>query len=356
MAKISFCIVCMNRLHQLKQTLPENLKIYKENKNIEFVLLDYNSNDGLEDWIKSELKTHLITGRLIYLKTPDPTIFSHSHSKNMALKSAKGEIICSVNADHFIGLNFDQYLINLFKKFPRSFISPYVPEGSNLKYIPPRDVVGKICLKKEDFMKLHGFDERFKGYGFEDVDFVKRLECSGLKRIVLDNQKFLQFVKNSEDERFVNLKNIYGDIYVHYISPMETEVIYLNSDMTFVWITFVNMRAKYSYNYKNSYDPISFTYNFLVKNNKWVKGNWQRVNNRLTLSTKNIEFEFYIDNHDKFIVSSDSKKYKQIINNNYKANFTNMLVFMKNLALMRENSYKKRITVNLKGFGEGRLF
>jgi len=45
--KISFCIVCMNRLHQLSQTLLQNIRDNEDYSELEFIVLDYNSNDGM---------------------------------------------------------------------------------------------------------------------------------------------------------------------------------------------------------------------------------------------------------------------------------------------------------------------
>ena len=69
----------MNRKYQLKQTLRQNL--YNNNKNNEFIICDYNSTDGLYNYIVSNFKKNLILvilniiiikwniGTLVYVKT-----------------------------------------------------------------------------------------------------------------------------------------------------------------------------------------------------------------------------------------------------------------------------------------------
>jgi hypothetical protein len=42
----------MGRLGQLKETLPANLRVL-QGANVEFVLVDYNTRDGLEEWVRS---------------------------------------------------------------------------------------------------------------------------------------------------------------------------------------------------------------------------------------------------------------------------------------------------------------
>ncbi|WP_158563357.1 hypothetical protein [Chitinophaga silvatica] len=45
--KISFCTVCMGRLHHLRQTLLQNIADNTTYDNLEFVILDCNSEDGI---------------------------------------------------------------------------------------------------------------------------------------------------------------------------------------------------------------------------------------------------------------------------------------------------------------------
>ena len=52
MKKISFCTVCMNRLQYLMQTLPVNIAGNIDYPNLEFVVLNYNSKDDMENWIR----------------------------------------------------------------------------------------------------------------------------------------------------------------------------------------------------------------------------------------------------------------------------------------------------------------
>lgn len=50
MKQISFCITCMNRLKHLQETLEKNILDNFLVDEVEFVVLDYNSQDGLEEW------------------------------------------------------------------------------------------------------------------------------------------------------------------------------------------------------------------------------------------------------------------------------------------------------------------
>ena len=60
--RISFIIACMGRLHHLAQTLPKNINWNVDYPNLEFILLDYNSSDGLAEWINKYMIKLLKSG------------------------------------------------------------------------------------------------------------------------------------------------------------------------------------------------------------------------------------------------------------------------------------------------------
>lgn len=56
----------MDRLFHLKKTLLKNIKNNITYPHLEFVLLDYNSQDGLEEWVVENCKEYLENGILKY--------------------------------------------------------------------------------------------------------------------------------------------------------------------------------------------------------------------------------------------------------------------------------------------------
>lgn len=228
--KISYCIVCMNRLGHLKKTLLKNIEDTSIDQNIEFVLLDYNSQDGMMDWVKENLSEHIASGRLMYFRTDEPQEFSHSHSKNMAFKLSTGDILCSINADHFIGESFSAYLREHFGNNKAVFVTPQPAKNYRGPWRPPTDVFGKIAVRRVDFHRTTGFDERFIGYGFEDIDFVNRLRMLSVKRCLLDREEFCRFVPHSDHERYTLKTPIFKELYVTYLAPEITRVLVLFQD------------------------------------------------------------------------------------------------------------------------------
>ena len=88
----------MNRLHHLKETLLKNIEDNISYGKLEFILLDYNSSDGLEEWVKSKLAKYIDNGILKYHRTSEPKSFHRSHSRNVALKLGSGDILCNLDA------------------------------------------------------------------------------------------------------------------------------------------------------------------------------------------------------------------------------------------------------------------
>ena len=200
--KITLCTVCMNRMTYLMQTLPVNLAENAENPNVEFLVLDYNSRDDMETWIKDHLSGYIGLGLLKYYKTYEPEFFHLAHSKNLIMKLATGDIIGMVDADNYTGPGYVEWVQERFAANGDHTVTTTLRKDS----IPYRDQGGKICLRKEFFHAVKGFDEALIGYGMDDVDLVNRLDVAGCKRVFIEEEKHLQFISHSDEERMINYR------------------------------------------------------------------------------------------------------------------------------------------------------
>jgi len=172
---ISFCTTCMGRLWQLEQTLLQNIEQNRHVQGVEFVLLNYNSPDSLDTWAQNHLRKYIEEGILNYYRTTEPTHFHMSHAKNVALKLARGEIVCNVDADNFLEEEFVQGTLEKFRQKGLAIICKirWSPENTGL--------TGRIAISKGNFLRLGGYDESFKPMGFQDVDFLERAKRLGIK-------------------------------------------------------------------------------------------------------------------------------------------------------------------------------
>ena len=169
--KISFCTTCKNRLYHLEQTLPSNLHASSSYKNREFVIMDYNSTDGLHSWSKKHLRKWEDWGLVRYCRTQIPEYFHVAHAKNIAYKNATGDIICNLDADNFIVEGFCEYLESIFQEE-----SIFFQSGSE-DVFHNHGCCGKIAMKKEHFFSVNGYDEsQYLGWGWDDVNFRYRAQ------------------------------------------------------------------------------------------------------------------------------------------------------------------------------------
>ncbi|WP_136468918.1 glycosyltransferase family 2 protein [Flagellimonas onchidii] len=336
--KISFYIVCMNRLDHLKQTLHKNIEDNISYGNVEFILLNYNSKDGLDEWVQSEMSHLIKKGTLKYFKTEEPKYFLRSHSRNVVAKQTTGDIICNVDADNFIGKGFADYVNAQFHKDDNIFLS--VNKNGNIK-----DCYGRICMKRKDFMKLGGYDESMKNYGFEDFDLVNRLKLLGLKNQFIDNKEFLTALNHDDDIRLENEYNSSGiqKIYLRYITPSVSELVFHFMDNRVYWGKIVDNRTHNSESIENLFpENRKFEYEYNLMANKWEIGNYSADGNTLF---KNFCVEGIKKNPD-YVKITEQK------------DFMSMVMFFSqigNRIKMKQNLIEKRIQVNGESFGEGKV-
>ena len=165
--KLSFGTSCMERLHHLSETYIKNIDTALNfDDTITFVLLNYNSKDGMDKWVNENLNTYIQNGTVRYLHTTTPKVFSQSHTKNITMKHGSGDVVCNLDADNYISEKFLQKLYDVFTES-----DPVILAGERLE-----GVAGRIACRKEHLYELGGFDENFNGWGAEDLDFIHRFE------------------------------------------------------------------------------------------------------------------------------------------------------------------------------------
>jgi hypothetical protein len=207
--KVSFCITCKGRLEHLKQTLPQNLRNNANYPNTEFVILDYDSPDGLEDWIRKNFQAEIDSGKIRYAKFQPAPHFKMAHAKNMAHRVATGDVLCNLDADNVTGPGFAKWLNEQFTANPNSVVrvrfrsfAQRVKEG----HLFDNGYGGRIAIGREHFEKLHGYDERFNGWGNDDNNFIQRTTKSGLNIVRIPESMRGSVIDHGDKERTVNLE------------------------------------------------------------------------------------------------------------------------------------------------------
>lgn len=188
---LSYCTTCCNRLWQLALTLQDNLE--NLNKNEELILVNYGSTDNLTRYIESNYlcKKLMDDNRFKYIDVLGVKNYDCSKAKNIAHRFASGKFLINLDADNTNYLinkkvlntnNRDEVLIHLWNSIKNSF-----------------STFGKICIPKDIFYKLGGYDESFLPMAYQDQDIMNRARAMNIK--VVENPILIGVIKNTEEEK-----------------------------------------------------------------------------------------------------------------------------------------------------------
>lgn len=208
--RIVFATTCKGRTEHLRQTLPKNLS---DNPNSKFVVLDYNDQEGLLDYLATEHRSDIEVGRLVVYSCLDSPVFRMGHAKNMAHRCALlegADILVTLDADNIAGLGFETYIQHKFAVEPNlSFITPdfaslpkpghRFQEGNPL--LLGRGFAGRLAIRAQDFIKIGGYDQGFETWRGEDMDIIERLKRVGLKQQFID-RSYLHAISHGAGVRF----------------------------------------------------------------------------------------------------------------------------------------------------------
>lgn len=339
---LSYCTVCMNRLSHLQQTLPFNLEENNDFDNVQFVVLDYNSKDGLEAWVKADLADYIKSGKLIYYKNNDAEQFHRSHSRNMAFRLANADLLCNVDADNMVLRQYTEFILGCFEQEPDIFVTA---DTTGTHYFV-RDVVGRICCRKEDFFQVQGFDETMSGYGFEDNDLISRLERMGKKRVIIENIDLLSAIKHQDVDRVENestYKKLHS-IYVLSLPNDTTKFIILLKDQTFIYASVTP--SIYS----------SHVLPYYLK--KKVKGNWREEQGSIELNYAQHRC-LNLQRHQSSLAVTDGRSnffFRKLTDLNKIHEAMLNFMMLDNQEIYQLNKKQNVIAANLEGFGKGVVF
>jgi len=195
--KISLCTNVMDRLNDLKQTLPQNIVDNSDYPYVEYVILDYNSTkDNPGEWIKENYMSMIESGEMIFLQEKTVENYSMSHSRNICFKMATGDIVINIDADGFTNEGFCTFLNNLANEQPEKAI---FTKGKSMTR-------GRLGFYKNEFIELlGGYDENMEGYGHDDKDLMYRAWQLGFKMMFFGGQ-FYRAVDDHKKHQSTNYK------------------------------------------------------------------------------------------------------------------------------------------------------
>jgi len=192
---ISICIPCKNRTHDLIKIIPSLLAAARLSPPIEIMILDYNSEDNLADYVK-ELKSKDFgkDNFISYAKFTGRKTYHMAHAYNLAVRCSVGEVNIILGTDIIVSIDYLKFIREAFEK-----------EG--VVWACPLDLKGIIACTKQEFSDTGGYDERFEFYGPEDRELDSRLRRRGGKFKSVPNQMLKEIV-TSRNEKFANYRPI----------------------------------------------------------------------------------------------------------------------------------------------------
>lgn len=166
---ISFCIPCMNRTHDLRETMPHLIRAANASPPVEIAVLDYSSQDDLAAYMEEMLAGSQLNGGgwINYTRYTGRDYYHMTHAWNLAVLASSGEYIAIMGAD---AIPVEDYVVEARKLIADGCV-----------WMRGRRYKGILICAREEFIAAGGYDERFELYGNEDRDLDSRLQRRGTK-------------------------------------------------------------------------------------------------------------------------------------------------------------------------------
>jgi len=166
--RISLCTTCFNRASQLKQVFASNVEVIRGEESVEWLILNYNSRDDLDEYMLPILRSK--TCNIRYVKEVSGRRWHMSLAKNISHKLASGDILLNLDCDNRIG----EALKQIRETFKANVGAMHLWSG---RY--GDGTCGRIAIRRELFFNAGGYDESFRPMAYQDEDLLERLKDMG---------------------------------------------------------------------------------------------------------------------------------------------------------------------------------
>lgn len=163
---VSIITTCKGRLDHLKECLPTWLN-QGQYKDFEIVVVDYACPENTADYIDSlqDIRVRAIRA------TDCGEYFNLSRARNIGAIESVGDVLFFIDCD-----------TKLSKDFVRYHVEKVLVDGSFLTGWFYGDATGSCIVHRRDCFDIKGYNEVVKGWGYDDIDFYKRLEARGIEQ------------------------------------------------------------------------------------------------------------------------------------------------------------------------------
>lgn len=207
---VSVIIPTRNRADILEQTLPTLLQQDLGGSDYEVIVVEDDSPDRT-----SEMLAGLSSPRLRWKRLPRTAPGAISRVRNHAIAMARAETIVSVDDDAFVARDYlATHLARQREGRERIVTGPIIEIGT-----PPADIEtaaraarrgwhrnpypsGNASAPKALLERIGGYDEDFTLYGWEDMEFARRLLRAGARRVYEPHAAILHYKPRSAPRAF----------------------------------------------------------------------------------------------------------------------------------------------------------
>lgn len=206
--KVGYCTTAYNRIESIEKTLPINLRRKKNDEQL--VIVDYNSTDGLYDYIKENFHDFVRSGDIKYIFLKTLPYYNCPIAKNIAHYYCDAEYLVNLDSDNTLN-GMRSAIDDVSAKYIDNFILHMAvlekPMSTHMQCQKKgyAGTFGRICMHKNDFIKLAGYKETFLPMAYQDTDLISRARALGFNYInkpvkskPIENPKFITFSSDSE--------------------------------------------------------------------------------------------------------------------------------------------------------------
>lgn len=162
--ELSFCIPVKNRLSDIQATLATNLDHNRSSYDaVEFIVVCFDSDTEVEDWIKRTFPNDLATEYLRFYRRHDLPQWHFGKAKSAFKKLIRGNIYASLDADNFTGPDAGAHIVRVFQEHSyKCVFHQFQGDWGD-------GTCGRIALSRNDYID-YGYEERLTPRQWDELD------------------------------------------------------------------------------------------------------------------------------------------------------------------------------------------
>lgn len=183
MPSIAIVTTCKGRLHHLRETLPRFVALGVS----EIIVVDYGCPDGSGDWAEARFP-----GVKVVRASDDPG-FCLGRARNLGAAEASADWLAFLDADTLVAEGWHAWM--------QAHLSPgHFYRRGLMREVRDAETHGVVVASRDDFLRVEGYDELYRGWGGEDEDLYQRLAVAGVAEREFDSG-LIRAISHGDEDR-----------------------------------------------------------------------------------------------------------------------------------------------------------